>query len=61
MRIRRMIPLLAIGALFGLPTCVVSADAQDSFYKGKTIRLIVGLAPGGGYDLYSRVIARHMG
>lgn len=61
MRIRRMIPLLAIGALFGLATCVVSADAQDSFYKGKTIRLIVGLAPGGGYDLYSRVIARHMG
>jgi len=31
------------------------------FYKGKTIRLIVGLPPGGGYDLYSRVIARHMG
>jgi tripartite-type tricarboxylate transporter receptor subunit TctC len=30
-------------------------------YKGKTIRLIVGLAPGGGYDLYSRVIARQMG
>lgn len=31
------------------------------FYKGKTIRLIVGLAPGGGYDTYSRLIARHMG
>jgi tripartite-type tricarboxylate transporter receptor subunit TctC len=61
MRTGRMIPLLAMGALFGLATCVVSADAQDSFYKGKTIRLIVGLAPGGGYDLYSRVIARHMG
>ena len=35
--------------------------AQDNFYKGKTIRLIVGLAPGGGFDAYSRVIARHMG
>jgi len=35
--------------------------AQDNFYKGKTIRLIVGLAPGGGFDTYSRVIARHMG
>jgi tripartite-type tricarboxylate transporter receptor subunit TctC len=31
------------------------------FYKDRTIRLIVGLAPGGGYDLYSRVIARHLG
>ncbi|HEY7557736.1 MAG TPA: tripartite tricarboxylate transporter substrate-binding protein [Candidatus Binatia bacterium] len=57
----RMIVLLAIGTLFGFTTWVVSADAQEPFYKGKTIRLIVGLAPGGGYDLYSRVIARQMG
>jgi tripartite-type tricarboxylate transporter receptor subunit TctC len=61
MRTGGMIPLLAIGALFGFSTWVVSADAQESFYQGKTIRLIVGLAPGGGYDLYSRVIARQMG
>jgi tripartite-type tricarboxylate transporter receptor subunit TctC len=33
---------------------------QDSFYKGKTIRLIVGATAGGGYDTYSRTIARHM-
>jgi tripartite-type tricarboxylate transporter receptor subunit TctC len=57
----KMIPLLAIGALFGFTTWIVCADAQEPFYKGKTIRLIVGLAPGGGYDLYSRVIARHLG
>ncbi len=38
-----------------------SALAQEPFYKGKTIRLIVGLAPGGGFDTYSRVIARHIG
>ena len=61
MRTGRMIPLLAIGALFGFSTWVVSADAQEPFYQGKTIRLIVGLAPGGGYDLYSRTIARQMG
>jgi tripartite-type tricarboxylate transporter receptor subunit TctC len=53
--------LLAIGALLGFATWAVSAHAQEPFYKGKTIRLIVGLAPGGGYDLYSRVIARHIG
>jgi tripartite-type tricarboxylate transporter receptor subunit TctC len=56
-----MILLLAIGALFGFATCIASVHAQEPFYRGKTIRLIVGLAPGGGYDLYSRVIARHMG
>ncbi|MEK6600753.1 MAG: tripartite tricarboxylate transporter substrate-binding protein [Candidatus Binatota bacterium] len=36
-------------------------SAQDSFYKGKTIRIIVGASAGGGYDTYSRTIARHMG
>ena len=35
--------------------------AQESFYQGKTVRVIVGLAPGGGYDVYARTIARHLG
>ncbi len=33
----------------------------DEFYKGKTIRFVVGLAPGGGYDLTARTVARHIG
>src|SRR6476620_9541862 len=41
-------------------TFVAPASAQD-FYKGKSIRLIVGASAGGGYDTYSRTIARHMG
>src|SRR5919109_3470174 len=32
----------------------------ENFYAGKTIRVTVGLAPGGGYDTYARAIARHM-
>jgi tripartite-type tricarboxylate transporter receptor subunit TctC len=36
------------------------ASAED-FYAGKTIRFIVGYAPGGGYDTYTRAIARHIG
>ena len=32
----------------------------EDFYKGKTIRFIVGQAPGGGYDTYVRMIARHI-
>jgi len=31
------------------------------FYQGKTLRFIVGYAPGGGYDTYTRAIARHIG
>ena len=34
---------------------------QEPFYKGKTIRIIVGASAGGGYDTYSRTIARSMG
>jgi tripartite-type tricarboxylate transporter receptor subunit TctC len=37
-----------------------AAFAQD-FYKGKTIRVIVGGSPGGGFDIYTRAMARHMG
>jgi tripartite-type tricarboxylate transporter receptor subunit TctC len=35
--------------------------AQEPFFKGKTIRLIVGFSAGGGFDAYSRVLGRHMG
>ncbi|MBI4525221.1 MAG: hypothetical protein HY695_15565 [Deltaproteobacteria bacterium] len=36
------------------------AAGQD-YYQGKTIRIIVGFSAGGGFDTYSRVIARHFG
>src|SRR4051812_16190107 len=35
--------------------------AANDFYAGKTVTLIVGYGPGGGYDLYARLIARHLG
>jgi tripartite-type tricarboxylate transporter receptor subunit TctC len=37
------------------------AATPADFYQGKTIRIIVGLAAGGGYDLYARTLARHLG
>jgi tripartite-type tricarboxylate transporter receptor subunit TctC len=42
---------------------VAPGAAQDvaSFYKGKTVRLVVGFTPGGGYDIYARALARHYG
>ena len=36
-------------------------DDVAAFYTGKTVRIIVGYPPGGGYDAYSRVIGRHLG
>ncbi len=37
------------------------ADAVSDFYSGKTFSLIAGFPPGGGYDTYVRVLARHYG
>jgi tripartite-type tricarboxylate transporter receptor subunit TctC len=39
---------------------VGSAAHGEDFYQGKTLRMIVGQAPGGGYDTYVRTIARHI-
>lgn len=49
-------PALAVAAL--LPLLPVGADAQN-FYEGKQLTLIVGSGAGGGYDVYSRLVARH--
>ena len=37
------------------------AFAAPSFFEGKTVRVVVGLSAGGGYDLYARMIGRHLG
>jgi tripartite-type tricarboxylate transporter receptor subunit TctC len=58
---KRQLVLLVTTAL-GLLLCTSAqpAAAQELFYQGKTIRIIVGSDPGGGFDTYSRTIARHM-
>jgi tripartite-type tricarboxylate transporter receptor subunit TctC len=48
---------LVLALLF---TAWTRAIAED-FYNGKTVRFVVGSAPGGGYDTYTRMIARHIG
>jgi tripartite-type tricarboxylate transporter receptor subunit TctC len=52
--------LIAVGVALGLLASVVPAQTQESFYRGKTVRIVVGFTAGGGFDVYSRTIARHM-
>jgi tripartite-type tricarboxylate transporter receptor subunit TctC len=37
------------------------ADSESDFFKAKTVKVIVGFGPGGGFDRYARLLARHYG
>jgi len=50
-----------VTAILWLLGAVRPAFAQEPFYKGKTIRMIVATSAGGGFDAYTRMIARHIG
>ncbi|MGH7794781.1 MAG: Bug family tripartite tricarboxylate transporter substrate binding protein [Candidatus Binatia bacterium] len=56
-------PAIPIAALIGgLLTFAAPWNANASgFYAGKTIRVVVGFAAGGGHDTYARAVTRHMG
>src|SRR5438132_14098363 len=56
------LPAVSALALLALLAARPSA-AQDakSFYAGKTLKIIVGLPPGGGADAYARLVQRHLG
>jgi len=41
-------------------TMPLAAGHADEYYKGKTMKLIVSTKPGGGYDLYGRMMAKYM-
>src|SRR5919205_331508 len=57
MGMKRLCAALALALAFAAP-----AIAQDpaSFYAGKTVRIIVGIGVGSGYDINARLLARHM-
>ena len=55
---RKMI--FAATAIAWIMSLIPMASAQSNFYEGKTIRIIVGFSPGGGYDALARMLSRHM-
>jgi tripartite-type tricarboxylate transporter receptor subunit TctC len=58
----KLVTFCLLTTLFLTLGCSTRAGfAQDNFYRGKTVRIIVGASAGGGYDTYSRTLARHMG
>jgi tripartite-type tricarboxylate transporter receptor subunit TctC len=64
MMLGRLIPGLRISGLIALGAVMAGAAAAPApasdFYAGKTVDLIVGNAPGGGFDIYARTVAQHL-
>ena len=46
--------------LFATMVSVSNANAAEEFFKGKSIRIVVGFSAGGGFDTYARAISRHI-
>jgi tripartite-type tricarboxylate transporter receptor subunit TctC len=55
-----LLPVLAIAAALGARPALAQ-DSVAQFYKGRQVTVIVGSSAGGGYDIYARLLARHMG
>ena len=53
--------LAAVGLIIALAAAPVQAQTVEEFYKGKRITVTVGYGPGGGYDVFARLLARHIG
>jgi len=56
-----IVPIFAVAAISLATGGVQSAGAADNFFEGKTLTLLVGGAPGGGYATYANLFARHLG
>jgi tripartite-type tricarboxylate transporter receptor subunit TctC len=52
--------MIAIAAAILLFAALADVARADDYFKGKTIHVIVGTPPGGGYDTYARLLARHL-
>ena len=56
-----LLSILAFAGLAGQTWAAATDDkAVADFYRGKTVKIVVGFSAGGGYDAYSRLIGRHL-
>jgi tripartite-type tricarboxylate transporter receptor subunit TctC len=60
-RLRHLATILGLCALAPGLSPAAMADAVTDFYRAKTLEIMVGTGPGGGYDTNARLVARHIG
>lgn len=55
-----LVPALGLATVVALTPAPAAAETVADFYKGKQVKMIIRTASGGGYDLYARLLMRHM-
>jgi tripartite-type tricarboxylate transporter receptor subunit TctC len=61
-RLRRAVSIFIVATgMTAAGRSAVAGDAVADFYAGKTLQLVIGYPPGGGYDIYARTLARFIG
>jgi tripartite-type tricarboxylate transporter receptor subunit TctC len=58
--IRAVVAAMGLGAATLASSAPVWADPIADFYRGKTLRMLIGYGPGGGYDIYGRLVAEFL-
>src|ERR1700722_3276430 len=56
-----LLRLAVVTVMLAFAGATARAEAVADFYKGKVVNLVVGYGSGGGYDVYARLIATHLG
>jgi tripartite-type tricarboxylate transporter receptor subunit TctC len=60
-RLLRLLQSVVCATLLLGAGCAAQAQGAETFYKGKTVFIYIGFAPGGSYDYFGRLLARHLG
>lgn len=58
---RAFVSAAALACVFAFSTSPFHAEDVAGFYSGRTVKMVFGFNPGGGYHTYSRLVARHIG
>jgi tripartite-type tricarboxylate transporter receptor subunit TctC len=57
---KKIVTALALCALASVPAGPSAAQSLADFYKDKKLNMVIGFGPGGGYDAWARLVAKHM-
>ena len=58
---KRGIGIVSLALVLAPMSATLSSAAESNYFSGKTIRVVVGSSAGGGYDLWARLMAQHIG